>query len=479
MSLLRVFFWLTYFIIFDSEITTSSTFKAAVYDKPIIPISYDTKNFSQAILNETLKIYKEKADEARKAGVEILVFPENGLLPVAIRTRESVYPFLEDIPSPSFGENACLMPETSNNYIRRTLSCLARDYSMYIVANVGDKKYCTASDDGCPPDGRFQYNTNIAFDPNGVLVARYHKKNLFGERYFNTPKHTDISFFSTPFGVVGNFICFDVVFQEPAIDLIEKHNIDIVAFPTAWMNVLPFYSAVPFHSSWSYVMGVSFLSSNLRFPPMRFSGSGIYAPDGVKVHRNDDTVFDGKLLVSDVKKGRRNIIYHQKIEFNGFVSSEETFQSQVFGDNYTMSLLPQEESSGTVRVCNNGLCCKIDYENRTKTEKDKFALGVFKGMHFKEGTYYLEMCLLLRCADYNDVSSCGQWTEESSTKFDYLNIQANLTSRYAFPVYVSEGISPSSGDWSYDGYSLISNGAQKPLLTAGFYARCFDLDPEI
>lgn len=411
--------------------------------------------------------------------MDIIVFPENGLLPVLSRTRETVYPFLEDIPGPESQENSCLMRETANNYIRRTLSCLARDYSMYVVANMGDKKYCKETDDGCPPDGRFQYNTNVVFDKDGTLVARYHKKNLFGERYFNAPSHTDISFFTTPFGTVGNFICFDVVFRKPAIDLIEKHDIDILAFPTAWMNVLPFYSAVPFHSSWSYVMGVSFLSSNLRFPPFRFSGSGIYEPEGVKVYRNNDTLFSGKLLISDVKKKRRNIIYHKKIEFNNFIPTENTFQSEVFGDDYTMSALPQDQSSGTVKVCNNGLCCQLDYENRTLNNEDRFALGVFKGMHYKEGTYYLEMCLFLRCADYNELSTCGQWTEETQTKYGYLNIQANFTTKYAFPVFVTEGIDPSSGEWSYDGYSLKSNGFKKPLLTAGFYGRNFDLDPEV
>ncbi|MBV97448.1 Vascular non-inflammatory molecule 3, partial [Eschrichtius robustus] len=60
--------------------------------------------------------------------------------------------------------------------VQERLSCLAKDNSIYIVENIGDKKPCNASDPQCPPDGRYQYNTDVVFDSEGRLVARYHKK---------------------------------------------------------------------------------------------------------------------------------------------------------------------------------------------------------------------------------------------------------------------------------------------------------------
>ena len=99
---------------------------------------------------------------------------------------------------------------------------MAMEHNMYVVANIGNKIPCFPQvDPNCPEDGRYQYNTNVVFDPEGDLVSRYHKQTLYYEDWYDTPLEVEYSTFETPFGKFGSFVCFDVLFEEPAIGLVE------------------------------------------------------------------------------------------------------------------------------------------------------------------------------------------------------------------------------------------------------------------
>jgi len=175
--------------------------------------------------------------------------------------------FVETIPDPKINPTFCPCDsgEMPGQEVLYRLSCMAKNHSMYIAVNMGDKQPCVES---CPLTGHYQYNTEAVFNPSGCLVAKYHKENLFlAEKLFwNVPKTVDISYFDTEFGRFGLMICFDAVFQSPAVDLVEKYNVTDIIFSTAWMNVYPHYISTAYHSGWARTMRVNYLSSNIQYP---------------------------------------------------------------------------------------------------------------------------------------------------------------------------------------------------------------------
>ena len=150
-------------------------------------------------------------------GIDIIIFPEYGLAPGLLVSRDVIYPFLEEVPDPRrTAWNPCDSNTSKNKDFQQRLSCMARKYGLYLVANLGTIESCDPKRERqCPDDGHYQYNTNVAFDPTGRLVARYRKYHtFFSERVtFDTPVTIDYSFFDTPFGRFGTFVCFDALFR--------------------------------------------------------------------------------------------------------------------------------------------------------------------------------------------------------------------------------------------------------------------------
>jgi hypothetical protein len=54
----------------------------------------------------------------------------------------------------------------------RTLSCEARNQSVYVVVNVPEVEPCDNAT-SCSDSGRLFYNSDVAFDRNGTIVARW------------------------------------------------------------------------------------------------------------------------------------------------------------------------------------------------------------------------------------------------------------------------------------------------------------------
>ncbi|KAK5883777.1 hypothetical protein CesoFtcFv8_020071 [Champsocephalus esox] len=480
-------------VVVQMEPNVDSSYVAAVYehaviqtDDPRIPVSR-----SDALRNmqKNLDIYEVQAAKATKQGVQILVFPEDGIQGFNF-SRLSIFNYLETIPDPQEESwNPCTEPGKYNNTeVLQRLSCMARHYNLYLVANMADLQPCPLKTDpssSCPPDGHWQFNTNVVFSSDGLLVARYHKQNLYFEESFDKPPQPEIITFDTPFaGRFGLITCFDILFYKPTIELVEK-GVHQLIYPTGWLNSLPLLDSVQFQSAFSLGAKVTLLAANLRKENVplthgykTMTGSGIYTPYSATYHHaQKGDPEEGMLLVARVPV-LDPLWAGQSVDTEeGLVGAPETFNSSVTYD--PLRFVPLMETEGEVNVCKDTFCCKLQYRRiQQGGSKELYALGAFSGKH--HGMYFIQVCALLRCAGL-DPSSCGQKVQEAESKFDFV-LEGRFGSRYVYPsVLASKFVleQPKQLETAPDGtVTMTHSNMTDGLVTACLYGRMYHLDNE-
>lgn len=489
---------LTTFFVWCVADASDPEFIAAVYEHAFLSLKnktdVPTRQEALGIVMDNMNVYEQQILDAKAQNASIIVFPEYGLTGFGY-TRESFRPFLENIPDPTKIEwNGCQEPQSHNSTaIMNRLGCLAKDNDIYLVVNMGDIKPCDRSTDPhCPVDGRYQYNTNVVFDSNGKLIARYHKQHPFLNemKVVNRPLEPEFITFDTPFGKFGTFTCFDVLFHDPAVPLVEKYNIDHVVFPTAWFDVLPLFPAIGFHSSWARGMRVNFLASNTHVPFLLNTGSGIYSYTGARAFYRSLSE-RGALLIASLPVSPRNISRKTtQINVNypiGYLSDgnetntsiSDEFYSDLFGDLFLFKELRKEQDILNVCYNDSTTCCSLTYKMASKRSDEMYALGVFDGLHTKEGQYYLRICALIKCLNLNR-DSCGQSVYTASTIFESILLKSQLNTSYVFPQVVADGVSLLPGEWASEfpvNFLQTTQQLSKGLLTAALFGRVYNLDP--
>ena len=273
-----------------------------------------------------LHSYEGYVKEAREGGADIIVFPEDGIYGFVFLIREQLLPFLEEIPDPRVKTyTPCGDASFSDRPVLTYLSCLAQKNEIVLVANMGDKQKCNnlsiqlpsdRSGSECPPNGWYQYNTNVVFDSDGVLLAKYHKTHLYGREniIFDTPHPTPHVTFHTKFGVTfGTFTCYDILYCDPPLELLNM-GIRNFVFPTAWGNSYPFYTSIAFQQAWSWKTRSNFLAANQHFPNKHsfpadigfyLTGSGVYSNGYALctyISGENFSPATGKVLITRIKK---------------------------------------------------------------------------------------------------------------------------------------------------------------------------------
>lgn len=208
--------------------------------------------------------------------IDIVVFPE-----MTLNTMSTAF----ETSEPGVVEAPCDSSTIPQTGLFRLISCSARTYKRYVVVNAVTKARCpdlemveNKDPRNCSsrPDGFSYYNTNLVFDRNGAMISRYRKFNLFGEQV-DKPFKPALQTFHTDFGVTfGHFICFDMMFRSPAIELARSGVTDII-FTTMWFSELPYLTAVQVQQNWAFMNNVNLLASGANNPIVGSTGSGIYA----------------------------------------------------------------------------------------------------------------------------------------------------------------------------------------------------------
>ena len=296
-----------------------------------------------------------------------------------------------------------------------------------------------------------------------------------------------------PTGRFGMITCFDIIFRQPVIPLVEELNVTNIAFPTAWMDALPLFPAIGFHSSFARAHGVNFLAANIHLPQYRFDGSGLYSPDGARAfHYTSRVAGKGgpKLLIAemDVIEPRATNSKTQsakpgdEVDIISADSPDPQFQSSLFGDAYTFKAL--NKPNGKVAACQGKTCCELDYaiDANTFTKDELFAVGAFDGLHTLEGAYYMQNCALVKCVDAMNKSSCGSSTLTSSTVFTKMSLRGHFQTPYVYPQLVlsdSQGNLAVSGPgaWSFTGSAIETSASFRgSVLSALLVARDYGKD---
>ncbi|XP_035287033.1 biotinidase-like isoform X4 [Anguilla anguilla] len=490
------------------------SYVAAVYEhhligkpQPKVPLS---RQEALEHMNKNLDVYEEQAAAAAKQGAHIIVFPEDGIHGFTF-TRESIAGYLETVPDPkAVSWNPCSDPTRfPNTEVQHRLSCMAKSNSLYLVANMAGREDCDAQTPPCPPDGRYQFNTNVVFSANGTLVARYRKRNLYieSEFEFDTPADPQLITFDTPFaGRFGLFICFDILFYNPAMELVEKLGVRQLVFSTAWVNTLPLMDAVQFHRSFSYATNTTLLSANLRIDGMNTTGSGIYSPWGFQYyHAQEGEPKAGRLLVQKLPvldslrpdlrphslplpppiSGDQEPPCYQQVDGEcqrtvpeGRSHPEDPaapsspFKADMIGDNYTMVLV--EGAEGNLSVCDNALCCHLQFRRRTAPQ-ELYALAAFDGLH--KNRMYLQVCALIRCSGLTP-QTCGKAIDHADTLLDF-QLMGNFSTRHVFPSVLGSHMYLDRIDhsgWGGRGFYMSCHELVRGLVTAALCGRAYDRD---
>ncbi|KAN0037894.1 hypothetical protein ACTA71_000065 [Dictyostelium dimigraforme] len=485
----------------------------AVVDYAPVDFNYQefNKTTAQLYMLENLENYSDFTKEAKKNGGQIVVFSEYGICGTwsLINTRDDFYNFLEVIPDPTKEKViACNNPIFSDRPIFSRLSCIAKENSIYLAVDYGDLQYCDPKIDGnCPEDGRYQFNAELVFSPDGLLVAKYYKSHLFEEASFaDYPPSVEPIYVDTDFGVrFGMFICFDIMWKQPQTDLIEKYGVENILYSTEWINnnIVP---AVQIQQSWSKVNGLNILASNSGSSKNE-SGSGIYSNGEIltyTINSSDDP--KSTLLISKIpkhpKQAKTNILKQvsKKITLNN-IKNQENFENNIkriesdsisqhiddsiltrtfitnnprFAGIYNFTAIPFQlvpDKKQSIQAIHNNLTCTFTF-NSPSNKKQLMALVAYDGIlqnNPQEEKIKVQICSTFICSGEDD-ESCSTIAFNSDIKLSSFILHGTFGDGYQYYPLLNVVPFDNVGNYDKSANTLSANNIENyEFIGASFF----------
>eukprot|EP00051_Salpingoeca_urceolata_P000876 m.36877 g.36877 ORF g.36877 m.36877 type:complete len:513 (+) comp11056_c0_seq3:81-1619(+) len=456
----------------------TSPYKAAVieYDPEYEYDKVVTVDYAKRLMQRNLERIGELVVKAATDGAQVVVLPEDGLYGFLNCKREEIRPYLFGIPSP--GEAAAGDPcsNVTAPTLLSNLSCLAKKNSIVLVADVGELVPCdTRTDSECPEDNAYQYNTALAFNETGAVIAKYRKFHLFYEKQFNQAEMIPVSF-TTSFGVkFGLMVCFDVMFSHPLLDLIEGQGITDLVLSSWWVNTPPSFSATQWYQAISRRFNITVLAAGgLQRPAWKFSGSGIFSRGApLASFYNTGTATSAHLLYSGSASYEQQVggiaaPHHAGDLLRADPTSCKDGPSPPLecpeGSTNFHSFVAAPGSQGTLTSTCGEFSCTAYYSVSSEAARGPpvaYALFVFAGWY--QGFYQEQNCMFYKCYAYND---CLTETMETDTVFEHVRLEGNYDDAYDMFVLAAghDGDVLPKGAVALEGKSSYIANHDSPLL---------------
>jgi pantetheine hydrolase len=430
--------WLLIFIailvVIDVEANKNEYYIAAVAETTPYYLHQHKLTRAQAvdIMLTNLKSFDTFTDEAVKQSAQIIVFSEYGLNTPLYSTREYIRPFLE--PIPEAGVNPCKTTSIPELTIITNASCIARKNNIIMVINMGEIQYCdNTTDINCPSDGAYQYNTQVAFDTDGTILAKYRKTNLYYEQQFNPGDGKPI-YFDTEFGRFGFLICFDIMFLTPVTELVYKHKVTNLLFSSWWVNFPPLLNGLQVQQGYSQLYNVNFLGSNSGMS-FRTSGSGL--------HTNGATVAS---FVSPLKTGANKLLVSKlpvrlpnDNNTSNYKHTNRSYFKQLPLISNVTTLEVQKSASYKYHLTAGNLTCDISFLIGDGDWEDNSLFAAFAASGGVWDALPCDMCGVFRCGgptlkDCQLTFDKQQYILESQTVIEQLRVDATLSYDNVIPI---------------------------------------------